>query len=192
MGCNCGKKKKEKQLQKFKDEKENKLNIRKSWVDLRREVGRQLTLIQSFGVSMASRGVRNKKTDGPTKQLRVLSCFGNQSIGGELVPCQHLMESESRGKHYCGKCGCGDRPGTHLVAKGEKYSKLDYPVLSCPLQMPGFSNYEPSVEEEQLPPMSRKAYIDTQLNPADIQKVSVSLPNEDEKLVKQIEDHIVD
>ena len=40
--------------------------------------------------------------------------------------------------------------------------------------------------------MSRKAYIDTQLNPADIQKVSVSLPNEDEKLVKQIEDHIVD
>jgi len=190
MGCNCGKKKKKKQLEIFKKEKQNKLNIRKSWTDLTKEVRKKLTLVQSFGVSMASRGIRNKKTDGPTKQLRVLSCFGNQNVGGELIPCPHLMESETRGKHYCGKCGCGDRPGTHLIANGEKYSKLDYPVLSCPLNMPGFTNYEPSPEEEQLPPMSRKAYIDTQLKPTDIQKISVTVPDIDEESVKEIQEHL--
>lgn len=192
MGCNCGKKKKEQQLKHFKEDKEKKLDIRKSWVDLRKEVGRHLTLIQSFGVSMASRGIRNKKIDGPTKQLRVLSCFGNQSVGGELIPCKHLKKSKTPGKHYCGACGCGDRAGTHLMAEGKTYSKLDYPVLSCPIGMPGFTNYEPSTDNEQLPPMSRKGYIDTRLKPADIQKIQISIPNEDEDSIKEIEEHLKD
>tara|TARA_R100001509_G_scaffold148320_1_gene106079 strand:- start:43326 stop:43904 length:579 start_codon:yes stop_codon:yes gene_type:complete len=192
MGCNCGKKKKQQQLKKFKEEKEKKLSIRKSWVDLRKEVSRNLTLVQSFGLSMASRGIRNKKIDGPVKQLRVLSCFGNQGVGGELIPCEGLKESKTEGRHFCGLCGCGDRSGTHLISNGEKYSKLDYPVLSCPLQMPGFSNYEPSDEEDRLPPMSRKAYIDNRLTPQDIQKIEVSVPEKDEKLKKEIEEHIKD
>jgi len=190
MGCNCGKNKRKKQFEAFSKEKENKLSVRKSWADLTKEVRKQLTLIQSFGVSMASRGIRNKKIDVPTKQLRVLSCFGNESVGGELVACPHLMESETEKRHYCGKCGCGDRVGTHLVADGQKYSKLDYPVLSCPLKMPGFTNYEPSQEVEQLPPMSRKAYIDTQINPVDIQKLSVTVPEMDDDSAKEIEEHL--
>ena len=190
MGCNCGKNKKKKLTEAFKKENQSKLSIRKSWLDLTKEVRKQLTLVQSFGLSMSSRGLRNKKIDGPTKQLRVLSCFGNQNIGGELVQCPHLMESETKKKHYCGKCGCGDRPGTHLIADGEKYSKLDYPVLSCPLNMPGFTNYQISEESEQLPPMSRKAYIDTQIKTADIQRISVTVPEMDDDSVKEIEDHL--
>ena len=193
MGCNCRKKNKAKQLIVEKEkERDNLLSIRKSWSDLNKRVRKQLTLIQSFGISMASRGVTSKKTDGPTKQLRVLSCFGNQNVGGELIPCKHLKESKPSGKHYCGGCGCGDRKGTHLVANGDTYSKLDYPVLSCPLQMPGFTNYEPSDDKENLPPMSRKAYIDTKLKPFDIQQVKISIPDEDEKAILEIQEHLED
>ena len=190
MGCNCGKKKKARILKKALDNKDKNKSILKSWGDLSKEVSRSFTLIQSFGLSMASRGIRNKKVDGPIKQLRVLSCFGNKESGGELIACPHLKESKTRGRHYCGECGCGDRTGTHLIARGEKYSKLDYPVLTCPLEMPGFSNYVPSVDDDQLPPMTRKAYIDTKIKPRDIQKIEVSLPEKNEKSVKDIEDHL--
>ena len=78
------------------------------------------------------------------------------------------------------------------MAEGEKYSKLDYPVLSCPLKMPGFTNYEPTSEDEQLPPMSRKAYIDTRIKPVDIQKIQVSVPDVDEDSVKEIQEHLED
>tara|TARA_R110002012_G_scaffold204050_1_gene373615 strand:- start:19342 stop:19923 length:582 start_codon:yes stop_codon:yes gene_type:complete len=193
MGCNCRKKRKAKELIKEKEQERDKLlSIRKSWSDLNKQVRRQLTLIQSFGLSMASRGVTSKKTDGPTKQLRVLSCFGNLDVGGELIKCPHLKESKTPGKHYCGECGCGDRKGTHLVSQGEKYSKLDYPILSCPLKMPGFTNYEPSADNEKLPPMSRKAYIDTQLKPADIQRIKITIPDEDEESIIEIQEHLKD
>jgi len=103
---------------------------------------RGFSMLQSFAKSVASRGITNKKADVAVKQLRVLSCFGDESIGGNIERCMELRQSSTPGKFYCGKCGCGDKPRTWLLSTGEDYSKLDYPKLSCPLQMPGFTNYE--------------------------------------------------
>jgi hypothetical protein len=101
-----------------------------------------LSMMQSFAMSMASRGLRNNKIDVQTKQLRCLSCFGDKSIGGQLEPCEHLKHSSTPAKSYCGGCGCGDRKGTWLEPESQEYSKLDYPRLNCPIKMPGFTNYE--------------------------------------------------
>ena len=100
------------------------------------------SMIQSFALSMASRGLKNKKVDIPVKQLRVLSCFGDKNNGGNIPPCKHLTKSSTEDKFYCGGCGCGDKSSTWLISNDEDYSKLDYPKLNCPLKMPGFSNYE--------------------------------------------------
>ena len=98
----------------------------------------------SFGQSMVSRGVSNKKAEPETKQLRSLSCHGDEN----LPPCSERKDSALfPGSFYCGACGCGDKKGTQLVnlsiEGGESYSKLDYPKVSCPLKMPGFSTYIP-------------------------------------------------
>ena len=93
-----------------------------------------------FAAALASRGIENKKIDLPTKQLRVLSCFGGDGID----QCPYLKLSKNETNHYCGKCGCGDHKHTWLVKNGTSYSKLDYPKLECPLKMPGFSNYDPN------------------------------------------------
>ena len=58
-------------------------------MDLRKKVG----MAKSFASSVVSRGIANKKTDKLTKQLRVISCFGNEHLGGELPPCEHLKNS---------------------------------------------------------------------------------------------------
>jgi len=148
MGCNCNKNKKE-----IKPENAPK--------ELKNIIRTRLGMVASFAKAVASRGVTNKKIELPVKQLRVLSCFGNEQYGGELPSCQHLKESQTPGKHYCGGCGCGDKPRTWLIGNSTEYSKLDYPALNCPLKMPGFSNYEPSSLEEQSEPISRKYYIET-------------------------------
>lgn len=136
-------------------------------------IKQKLTMMQSFAMAIASRGVSNQKVTKPIKQLRVLSCFGNQSQGGVLPPCEHLKQSSTPGKHFCGGCGCGDRKGTWLVAEGEEYSKLDYPKLSCPLAMPGFSNYEKSKPDEAIMPITRRYYIE-QLPYSEIEKLPVT------------------
>ena len=117
-------------------------------------------MVQSFAMALASRGLTNKKINKATKQLRVLSCFGNKESGGILPPCDHLKNSDTEGKHYCGACGCGDREGTWLISESDKYSKLDYPKVSCPLTMPGFTNYTPSLPDESEAPITRKYYIE--------------------------------
>lgn len=100
---------------------------------------------KSFGQSMVSRGLDNKKCKPEIKELRSLSCHGD----GTLSPCSERKESSLfPGSFYCGACGCGDKKGTQLVnitVQGtESYSKLDYPVVSCPLKMPGFKTYVPT------------------------------------------------
>lgn len=136
---------------------------------------RGIAMAKSFASAIASRGVSNTKTNGPTKQLRVLSCFGNQDRGGELPPCQHLKESATPGKHFCGGCGCGDKPMTWLMASGEEYSKLDYPNLQCPLTMPGFTNYTQSAPDEANTPITRKYYIEN-IDFNEVLKTPISLP----------------
>jgi hypothetical protein len=103
------------------------------------EIKKKLSMMQSFASAITSRGLKNEKVTKPIKQLRVLSCFGDKNQGG---------------------CGCGDRAGTWLMSEADKYSKLDYPRLSCPLQMPGFTNYEKSKPDEAISPITRRYYIE--------------------------------
>jgi|DEB0MinimDraft_4_1074332.scaffolds.fasta_scaffold00074_24 hypothetical protein len=144
----------------------------------------KVSMVKSFATSIASRGLTNKKTTKPIKQLRVLSCLGD---GKELPPCEHLKESVVQsGKMYCGGCGCGDKPGTWLLGDGEEYSKLDYPRLNCPLQMPGFTNYEASDPDEANEPVTRRYYIE-QIPYEKMEEVPVSMPEMPEELRKLLE-----
>jgi hypothetical protein len=171
MGCNCNKNKNNQQPA---QPSEPKPEFRKQEIKEQSLVKKNISMLQSFATAIASRGLQDNKVNVPVKQLRVLSCFGNQNQGGVLPPCEHLKESKTPGKHFCGGCGCGDREGTWLVAEGEKYSKLDYPKLTCPLQMPGFSNYEQSKPDEGEGPITRRWYIENKINYTDIQNIPVT------------------
>ena len=145
-----------------------------------RGIRKKLSMVQSFAVALASRNLTNKKINQPIKQLRVLSCFGNQDSGGILPPCEYLKRSDiDKTKHICGGCGCGDRKQTFLVAKSDEYSKLDYPKLACPLQMPGFTDYIVSSPDEAEEPVTRKYYIEN-IEYEEVQKVSVVIGEEPE------------
>jgi hypothetical protein len=164
MGCGCNK---NKQNPVFKPET--------APTEIKNILTSRLGMVASFAKAIASRGLSNKKVEKPIKQLRVLSCFGNQEYSGSLPPCQNLKPSETPGKFFCGGCGCGDKPKTWLMGNGEEYSKLDYPSLTCPLKMPGFSNYEPSSPDEQTEPITRKFYIEN-VNYPEISKINVTNP----------------
>ena len=157
MACDESKKK-------FREISEEKKSV------LKKGIG----MVQSYASAIASRGISNTKVEMTTKQLRVISCFGNEHLGGELPPCQYLTQSDHPGKHYCGGCGCGDRSATWLIAEGEAYSKLDHPKLSCPLGMPGFTDYKTSDNNEAVEPITRKFYIEN-MPYEEIQKVSVTI-----------------
>jgi hypothetical protein len=60
------------------------------------------------------------------------------------------------------------------MSEGENYSKLDYPKLACPLQMPGFTNYEESEPDEADDPITRRFYVE-QMDPERIKAVEVTL-----------------
>lgn len=127
-----------------------------------------------FAASLASRGLNDAKTDIPTKQLRALSCFGFE----EIKQCPYLRNSSSTGKHYCGKCGCGDKPHTWLIANSEQYSKLDYPVLNCPVKMPGFTNYDPGYFNLEI--KHRKEQIEN-FDPQKLQYIQVTIGQNENK-----------
>lgn len=100
---------------------------------------------KSFTKSMISRGITDKKCTKETKELRMISCHGDTTKN--IPPCDKRKGSTKfQDSFYCGACGCGDKKGTQLinimVDGKETYSKLDYPIVQCPLKMPGFSNYE--------------------------------------------------
>lgn len=164
MSCNCNK---NKNNEKFRTEEIKQENT----------VQNKISMVQNFASAIASRGIKNNKVSLPVKQLRVMSCFGNMKQGGELPPCEHLKPSVTPGKFYCGGCGCGDRKGTWLISNGDEYSKLDYPKLSCPLQMPGFSNYRKSEDSEAVEPITRRYYIENNIKYDDLQKIEVTVPD---------------
>ena len=56
--------------------------------------------------------------------------------------------------------------------ESEKYSKLDYPKVACPLHMPGFTNYAASQPDESETPITRKYYIE-QIDYTILEKVKV-------------------
>lgn len=108
-----------------------------------------LAKAKSYAEAMISKGITKKECSGHTKVLRILSCHGDNT--DLLPPCSERMKSDKyQDSFYCGKCGCGDKKGTQLVnmtINGEpQYSKLDYPKVSCPLKMPGFTDYVTSEE----------------------------------------------
>jgi hypothetical protein len=162
-------------------DKENEVKFRKVPVDPnKRGIKKKLSMIQSFAVALASRNMGNKKINVPTKQLRVLSCFGNEGCGGDLPQCEHLMVSEvDETKRFCGACGCGDRKATWLIQKADDYSKLDYPKVSCPINMPGFTNYVVSNPDEAEDPITRKYYIEN-MEYTEVQKVPIQIGEEPE------------
>ena len=120
----------------------------------------------SFAMAIASRGMSDNKVNIPTKQLRVVSCFGYNDIG----PCEKLKQSKTENQYYCGGCNCGDYKHTWLLKGSSEYSKLDYPKLNCPLQMPGFSNYDPNKKNP------RKEKIE-KLDPEDLKFVKITIGN---------------
>lgn len=176
MGCGCNKNKKNVKMNQEQPKEPISEPVEFRQQEIQKEqniVKEKMTMMQSFASAITSRGFKNEKVTKPIKQLRVLSCFGNQQQGGVLPPCEHLKNSSTPGKFYCGGCGCGDRKGTWLLSEGEEYSKLDYPRLACPLKMPGFTNYEKSKPDEANPPITRRYYIE-QLPYKEIEKINVS------------------
>jgi hypothetical protein len=173
MGCGCNKNK--------QNNEQNGPEFRKESnpEDAKNILSRKIGMVQSFATALTSRGLAGNKVNKPTKQLRVLSCFGNKHMGGELPPCEHLKESSTPGKHFCGGCGCGDKPHTWLMSEGQEYSKLDYPKLNCPLNMPGFTNYQPSKPDEATEPITRRYYIEN-IDYSIVSNIPVSLPEKQE------------
>ena len=178
MGCGCNK---NKQNQQPAAEGETpvspNLEFRKESnpQDVKGLLSRKIGMVQSFASALVSRGLSDQKINKSAKQLRAISCFGNKHIGGQLPPCEYLKDSETPGKFFCGGCGCGDKPHTWLTIEGEEYSKLDYPKLTCPLHMPGFSNYEASKPDESVSPITRRYYIE-QIDFGEVLKLNVTLP----------------
>jgi hypothetical protein len=130
--------------------------------------------IMMFAASIASRGWSNRNVDSPTKQLRVLSCYGdNRSIG----PCPFLKKSKHSSYFYCSGCGCGDKKHTWLLREPNEYSKLDYPVLNCPKQMPGFTNYDPNFYDETI--RSHKENVEN-YDPERLQYIQVTVNRSEE------------
>ncbi len=86
-----------------------------------------------YAQAKISKGWTDKKVDESIKQLRASSC----------ADCPSKYTGKD-GHAYCNECGCGEKDDTRL--DGEGYTKLDYPYLPCPRQMPGFSNALLTVE----------------------------------------------
>jgi hypothetical protein len=131
-------------------------------------------------MSIASRGKDNNKIGDDVKKLRYVSCFGLDN----LSPCHMLKQSSKSNFYYCGGCGCGDHKHTWLLREPGVYSKLDYPYLTCPLKMPGFTNYDPHSPEESI---SRKRKVEN-MDPQNIQKVqlTVSVNKQKEEMFDKI------
>lgn len=135
-----------------------------------------------LAMAIASRGTTNKKTDVETKKLRYLSCYGKDDIQA----CPNLKTSEKSDFYYCGRCGCGDHPHTWLMRETGVYAKLDYPYLTCPLKMPGFSNYDPNIPKDSL---TRKRKIeDCDIEKLNLINLTVSVDEEKEKLFEKIQE----
>lgn len=121
-----------------------------------------LAKAKSFAKAYVSRGLTDKKAEEKTKSLRVLSCHGKDT----LEPCPFRLDSERfKGSYFCGICGCGDKADAQLITLKnddgtDKYSKLDFPKIYCPMEMPGFSNYTEQETDPRVSKNYRKIFIE--------------------------------
>lgn len=93
--------------------------------------------------SLVSRGLEGAKVSEEIRDVRDISCHGSEEMA--IEPCPHRLQSKKyKDSFICEACNCGDFSHTQLKNLDENhYSKLDYPRVHCPMQMPGFSNYVP-------------------------------------------------
>jgi hypothetical protein len=103
--------------------------------------GRKFTSAWQFADAQLSRGFKNAKISEEIRDIRDICCHGSEELN--IPPCESRQESKFYAKSFvCGECGCGDYTHTQLTNLTENhYSKLDYPRIICPKQMPGFTNY---------------------------------------------------
>lgn len=103
----------------------------------------RFTKAWQFADSLISRGLAGATVSEEIKDIREISCHGSSEMG--LPPCEEREESKKYPKSFiCRACNCGDFGQTQLTNVDDgHYSKLDYPRVHCPKQMPGFSNYTP-------------------------------------------------
>lgn len=103
----------------------------------------RFTKAWQFADSLVSRGLKGEKAPDEVKDIREMSCHGSAELN--IEPCTDRRESKKfAGSYYCGACNCGDFGHTQIKnINAEHYSKLDYPRVSCPKNMPGFNNYVP-------------------------------------------------
>ncbi len=126
-----------------------------------------LQKVKLFTKSLLSR-VLTPSGKVPTfiKETRRVSCNGD---GANIRACDFRIESRVEiGAFVCGACGCGDRESVFVDGPVPKFEKLDYPYISCPASMPGFSNYLPSEDESN--PSERKLAIETKFGQQAIAK----------------------
>lgn len=98
--------------------------------------------------SLVSRGLAGATVSEEIKDIREISCHGSSEIG--ITPCESREPSKKYPTSFiCSACNCGDFGHTQLSnVDSDHYSKLDYPRVHCPKNMPGFSNYEPTTISE--------------------------------------------
>lgn len=133
----------------------------------------------SLAMALASRGLTNNKIDIVTKKIRTVSCFGH----GDISPCHNLRKSNNSEYFYCGGCGCGDNSNTWLIKNEGEYAKLDYPSLNCPLQLPGFSNYDPN---SNLFPERKEQIENFDPELLDLIQVTIGRSEEKENLIAEV------
>jgi hypothetical protein len=116
------------------------------------------------------------------KQIRKVSCNGGMGI---TAPCQFRVESKkNKGSFVCGACGCGDKQSVFVSGHVPGFEKLDYPYVSCPASMPGFSNYLSS--EEEVRPDRRKQSIEAKFGPEMLARAQKKQGLLSEKLEKRL------
>jgi len=101
---------------------------------------------KNMAASYISKGFSGKRAEPEVIEVRTMSCHGLDDIG--LAPCEFRGNSETEGRYMCLECGCGDREATWLNKLSEdEYSKLEFPNVMCPLNMPGFTNHTLTKDE---------------------------------------------
>ena len=78
-------------------------------------INEKIGMAKNFAKSILSRGLSNNKTDKPTKQLRVISCFGD---GDELPSCEYPAGHEPElksSKYNCSARSMQNKPTQTLA-----------------------------------------------------------------------------
>ena len=125
--------------------------------------------VKSYLKSVLSRAIApGSRVPDFIKEIRQVSCNGDAE---QIAPCPFREESVKQpGSYVCGACGCGDREAVLVAGNVPKFGKLDYPFVSCPASMPGFSNYVPNSHEARA--NERKAVIEAKYDKATLNKAT--------------------